>query len=268
MWVFCCGMRRSGSTLQYQLAARIVEEEGIGKRIEWVRPEDFPIIKEKYKDYKGLKIFKSHIYTPEIGAEFKNQNAVGVYIYRDIRDAFLSQKSKSKVNFSVMWVQNFLNSAIKNYYAWTSQPGMHVSKYEEVVDNLPLEVQRIATHLGITYEESKCNKIAEEYSLERQKERIGIATSDANLQHHKEATFDPNELLHANHISSGKVERWKREMLPWQTKLIENKTGDWLIKNGYSLNNADLGMFDWARAWSLQIAANLVKIFYYRNNVR
>ena len=67
MWIFCCGMRRSGSTLQYQLTARIVEEEGIGKRVEWVKPADFPVLREKYKDYEGLKVFKSHIYTSEIG---------------------------------------------------------------------------------------------------------------------------------------------------------------------------------------------------------
>lgn len=267
MWVFCCGMRRSGSTLQFQLTARIAEEEGVGKRIEWVKPEEFPVVREKYKNYKGLKVFKSHIYTPEIGTEFKNQNAMGVYIYRDIRDAFLSQKSKDKVSFSTMWMQNFLESAIKNYYEWTGLPRMLVSKYEDVMGDLPLEVQRIAAHLGIDYGEEKSRKIAEEYTLERQKDRIE-KSSDENLQHHQKATFDRKELLHVNHIYSGESERWRREMTPWQTTLIEKKTGKWLVQNGYALNEANLSSVDQARVWIMNLTDKLVKAAYYRNNAR
>ena len=113
MWVFCCGMRRSGSTLQYQLTARIAEEEAVGKRVEWVEPADFPVLRERYKDYNGLKVFKSHIYTPEMGEEFEKKNALGVYIYRDIRDAFVSQYTKNNIGFHTMWLQNFLEIAIE-----------------------------------------------------------------------------------------------------------------------------------------------------------
>ena len=108
MWVFCCGMMRSGSTLQFQLAARIAEETGLGKRIEWIKAQDFSLAREKYKNYKGLKIFKSHIYTEEMGREFSRNNAMGVYIYRDIRDAFLSQQTKDKANFATLISQDFL----------------------------------------------------------------------------------------------------------------------------------------------------------------
>ena len=46
MWVFCCGMQRSGSTLQYQIAARLVEQAGLGQRLEWVEPGRFPELRE------------------------------------------------------------------------------------------------------------------------------------------------------------------------------------------------------------------------------
>jgi hypothetical protein len=262
MWVFCCGMRRSGSTLQFQLAARIAEEAGIGKRIEWVQPSDFPIVREKYKDYPGLKVFKSHIYTPEIGVEFERKNAVGVYIYRDIRDAFLSQKIKDQDTFVTMWMQNFLEGAMDNFYKWTALSRMLVSKYEEVMPNLPREVWRIASHLGINYDESQCRQIADEYTLERQKERIARSPKD-RLQHHKQATFDATELLHVNHIYSGEIERWTKELSPWQISLIERKAGSWLTQNGYRLSENRLTFTEQIQASATDSVARMWKAVYY-----
>jgi hypothetical protein len=259
-------MRRSGSTLQYQLTARIVEEEGLGKRVEWVKPADFPIVKEKYKDYEGLKVFKSHIYTPEMGEEFYKKNALGVYIYRDIRDAFISQSSKNKISFNAMWLQNFLENAVENYDKWTSLPRVLVSKYEQVTADLPGEVQRIAAHIGLGYSEQKCRQIAKDYTLERQKERIAKSTQGDNLQEHNKIRFDSKELLHTNHILSGKEQRWKTELKPWQTALIQKKTGEWLIKNGYELSHEKLSAMDHVQMRVMERLSQLVKIVYYQKN--
>ena len=262
MWVFCCGMRRSGSTLQFQLAARIAEEAGVGKRIEWVQPSDFPIVREKYKDYPGLKVFKSHVYTPEMGAEFQRRNAMGVYIYRDIRDAFVSQKNKNGSTFIAMWMQNFLEGAMDNYYKWTGLPRMLISKYEDVMPDLTKEVQRIAHHLGVNYDESKSRQIADEYTLERQKERIA-ASPKARLQHYKQATFDSTELLHVNHISSGEIERWRTELAPWQISLIERNAGSWLTQNGYRLSGKELTYTEQIQASATNSFARVWKAVYY-----
>ena len=35
MIIFCAGMYRSGSTLQYQVASELVEKNKLGKRVEW-----------------------------------------------------------------------------------------------------------------------------------------------------------------------------------------------------------------------------------------
>lgn len=266
MWIFCCGMRRSGSTLQYQLTARIVEEEGIGRRVEWVKPSDFPILREKYKDYDGLKVFKSHIYTPEMGEEFFKKNALGVYIYRDIRDAFVSQFTKNNISFHTMWLQNFLESAVENYDKWTDLPGVLVSRYEQVIADLSIEVKRIATHIGLDYDENKCRKIADDYTLERQKERIATFSQKDNLQEHRKKRFDSKELLHPNHILSGKEERWRAELKPWQIALIEKRTGEWLVKNGYELSHDTLSTTDQVQMHIMESLRQLVKIIYYHNS--
>lgn len=36
MWVFCGGMLRSASTLQFQITSRLVTEAGIGQQIGWI----------------------------------------------------------------------------------------------------------------------------------------------------------------------------------------------------------------------------------------
>jgi hypothetical protein len=260
-------MRRSGSTLQFQLAARLAEDAGVGRRIEWVRPEDFPIVRDKYKGYSGLKVFKSHIHTPEMAVEFQQRNAMGVYIYRDIRDAFVSQKDKNRASFTAMWMQNFLESALKNYELWTSLPRVLVSKYEEVMGDLGREVGRVAAHLGIPCDEARSRKIAEEYTLERQKERIANSPR-GQLQQHDKTVFDSKELLHRNHISSGESERWRGELAPWQIALVEKRAGRWLVEHGYRLSAARLGPVDQSRVWLMHTAARFLRPIYYRNRTR
>ena len=165
-----------------------------------------------------------------------------------------------------MWLQNFLGSATDNYYKWTNLPGMLVSKYEHTIADISGEVQRIAAHLGIQYSEQKSRKLAEDYTLERQKERISNSSKMSNLQQHNKILFDSQELLHTNHILSGKEKRWKTELKPWQIALIENKTRVWLIKNGYELSNVNLSIIDNIKIKFMETLSHAVKAIYYQKD--
>lgn len=232
MWIFCCGMPRSGSTLQFQITAKLVEDSGLGKRIEWCEHFDFPKIREKYLEYRGWKVFKVHIPTNEMLAEFRKQNAMGVYIFRDLRDAMASNIRKKKVEsdpearkklikrWSINWVEY--------YNTWVGFPEVLVSKYEQVVSNLAGEVKRIAGHLGISLKESEYIKIASEFTLSKQVARIEELNKDG-------VPCDPRSLLHINHIHSGEIGGWKIFLTHEEVLLIERLTKDWLLKNDYKL---------------------------------
>ena len=79
MWLFCCGMQRSGSTVQFQITTDLVETAGLGQRVNWVRPKNFPALQEKYNDRKEWLVFKNHTLTPAMAAEFTRGNAKGIF---------------------------------------------------------------------------------------------------------------------------------------------------------------------------------------------
>lgn len=238
MWIFCGGMTRSGSTLQFQLAAHLVEQAGRGTRVEWASPEDFPALRKKYEDDPGWKVWKTHSCTDDVLAEFRAQNAKGVYVFRDVRDVVLSNMRKQDVGFDKLWQQGVLDAILGNFDRWTSLAGVLVSRYEEMVADVPAEVGRIAAHLGIAVSADETERIASQYTVDRQRDRIREAETAGTLSRMQQGgdVFDPESNLHLNHFFSGHSGEWKTALTPEQVALIEDRAGDWLVANGYSLS--------------------------------
>ena len=165
-------MYRSGSTLQFQITAAIVENAGLGKRIEWVKPKRFKEIRKKYANYDDLKVFKSHVCTDAMVSEFINHDAMGIYVFRDLRDVVVSMMQKESKTFNEIWNSGFLEICLVNFQRWTNLPRVLLSKYEEIIKDLPGEVKRISNHLGIFMDKSKFNQIALDYSIDKQQTRI------------------------------------------------------------------------------------------------
>ena len=236
MWIFCCGMQRSGSTLQFQITSRLVEDAGLGKRVEWTKPDRFNKLRKKYATDEGWKVFKNHNCTEKMEKEFRRQNAMGVYSYRDLRDVYVSTMRKNNVTFEQLWQVKFLEQCLRQYQQWTALPQVLTSKYETMMIDLPGEVARIAAHLGIAVDLEKCRQIAVEHDIEHQKERIEDAKRAGRLKHgYANAYFDPDTNLHTNHIYSGAVGGWQGVLTEEQVGKIEALAGDWLVARGYAL---------------------------------
>jgi Sulfotransferase domain len=231
MWIFCGGMYRSGSTVQFQITADLVEKFGIGKRIEWDNLHDFKKLKNKYNRYQKLKIFKTHVCSDDIAHEFHNFKAKGVYIFRDIRDVFVSSMKKNSRSFKELWEQNFLEHCLDEFQKWINMPRILISKYEDVIDDLTMEVKRIADHIEIKINHIVAEEIASNYSIEKQLERVKKINKISN-----KTIFDPISLLHNNHIFSGKTRQWESELTREDILLIEKQSNIWLKKNGYELS--------------------------------
>ena len=237
MWIVCCGMKRSGSTLQYQLTSHLVESTGRGVRVGW--SEKFTDTLAAHGQVQGWKVYKNHNYAPEIAAEFNAGRAKGIYIYRDLRDVFVSFMHKQDASFERLWQRDILREIVANDEKWMTLPDMLVSRYEVMMQDVPDEVTRIASHLGLHVTPEYAQSVADEYSVERQTERIG-SFKDAQVLDHKIA-FDKHSLLHDNHISEakGQVSQWRTVLTPAQTALIEERYGAWLVAHNYALQGDD-----------------------------
>jgi hypothetical protein len=233
MWVLACGMIRSGSTLQYQIAAELVERHGIGQRIEYASEEDFPILAARYRGVPGHKVFKAHICTPELEQLCSEGDAVALYSYRDLRDVALSASRKFGISLEDLLERGWLDQAIADGKRWRAQPRVLVSRYEEVVMNLTLEVERTAQFLELQTTRSQAEQIAVSLSIDQQRERIRVAMPEAARA--ARATlleFDPHSLLHHNHIHEGEVGGW-RTLSPDEQLRLAERYGWWLTAEGY-----------------------------------
>ena len=246
MWIFCGGMPRSGSTLQFQLTAHLVERAELGARVEWVPPPEFPRLREKYVGHRGWKVFKTHVCTPEVLAEFATGNAKGVYVFRDVRDAVASRMRKGNESFDRLCEDKFLDRMLTAFDRWTGVEAVLVSRYDEMVADVAGEVGRIAAHLGLTVGRGECELVAAEYTVARQRERIREAETSGRLQQIADGriSYDPVSNLHLDHIRSGQGGEWRSMLTREEVAMIEDRAGEWLVANGYALT---LGR--WQRAW-------------------
>lgn len=235
MWIFCGGMRRSGSTLQFQLTAHLVEQAGRGARVGPATPDEFPRLRAEYAERPGWKVFKTHRRTDEMLAELEKGSARGVYVYRDVRDVIVSRINRSGRSFERIWRES-LDSVLESFEQWTSLDAVLVSRYEDMVADVAGEVRRIGAHLDIAVTLEESQEIAAQYTPARQLERIRQAKETGLVERSARVAFDPVSNLHANHISSGQSEQWSTALSRRQLALVEGRAEGWLIAHGYRLS--------------------------------
>ncbi|MGH2412213.1 MAG: sulfotransferase domain-containing protein [Microcystaceae cyanobacterium] len=235
MLVVCCGMMRSGSTLQYQIAVSIVEKAGKGSGLGEIRQVSCSEL-EKNNIKNEIQVVKVHKFEYLKGAKeaIEQGKAVGLYSFRDIRDVTVSLMVMRKTDFDRLIFHNpEIQQCLKDFYAWTSIRGMMISQYEVIVNNLTEEVLKIANHLKVDLSVEDAQAIANEYSIKKQRVRIKTwkERSGKNTR-----THEPKTLLHYNHINSGQSQQWVNALTPLQIAYLENMAGDWLQMQGYSLS--------------------------------
>jgi len=237
-YVFCAGMHRSGSSVQFQITSDLLESRKIGER----KPNSHgePAAKENWwwacKMHEGVR-----------GSSLmqKHPTAVAVYCYRDVRNVVVSYLRlmstesngtffvKDSPNFEKLMEENFIQRVLNNYKLWTGfGDRCWVSQYENFTPNLADEVRGIARHLKLTLAEGEADEVAARYSVSEQKKRMeqirGLHANDKSVAKKlHEATR-----LHPNHIRS-EVTDFRTELTAYQISEIESVAGDWLAARGY-----------------------------------
>jgi len=241
MWVFCGGMKRSGSTLQYQIASQLVEQSGVGIRIKWFPSSQFPALRDQYAGIHCHKVFKSHDCTAEIAREISENGALGFHIYRDLRDVIASQMQMSRVTFDQLWSAGFLHECVDNCVRWLALPRVISMRYEDIIRDLPRLVHSIAAHLSLSMDPEQCARVAADFDLARQRRRIEESNRKQRLERAaaigSDLLFDPHSLLHANHIQTGLCGAWREILTPEESLGVEERFGDWMRRHGYNVGN-------------------------------
>lgn len=91
MWLIACGMNRSGSTLQYQIAVKVAQTQQNTQLVGWVATTQTAKVLGKAKDDTNTwYLAKLHDYDQEVDTFWNRLNPKALYIYRDIRDVVVS----------------------------------------------------------------------------------------------------------------------------------------------------------------------------------
>jgi len=233
--VLCAGMIRSGSTLQFQLAAAIVEAAGAGERLPWEPEVELERTLEVIRDEPGLRVVKAHICTPGLAA-WAGGGAPVLYVHRDLREVAASLMRKLRIGIDELLARRWLDGAIAAYAAWTSMPNVLVRRYAELVEDPAAEAVRIhgflASWLGDRrLAEPQLREIGLDHDLTRQRQRVANLVARHGRQPDPgELLFDPRELLHHDHFGA---QEDRERASPEVRAELSGRFRDWLRAAGY-----------------------------------
>lgn len=236
MWVFCCGMNRSGSTLQYQLTVALVEYTGMGRGLGFVTPCQFNTIYHDTESSDGLLVVKCHEYFETARILLVNEKAKALCIHRDIRDVAVSYMKFREVSFWPMLARGILEDTLRNNRLWRSTENCFVTRYEDMQADLAGEVKRIASFLNVSISDHGATRIAAEHSLERNKQRLGKETAQQVVPAVSSAGYNVKTLMFPNHISSGAIGQWKHALSNFQIAVMEYVAEEWMQASGYQFS--------------------------------
>ena len=114
-------------------------------------------------------------------------------------------------------------------------------------------VAEIAAHLGIDLNDEGAHAIADAMSREANRRRIDslndrLRSEGTELVPQDLSLYDPNSLLHWNHIRDGRSGAWREAFSPDQCRTLAKVCGPWLIDRGYEADDAWAGGAVGARA--------------------
>lgn len=238
MWVLCCGMHRSGSTLQYQIATKVAQFHPNADIVGWVSPAETADVLGNATDSAGeLHIAKLHNYDPAVDAFWKRVQPKAIYIYRDLRDVVVSTMKMENWAFYSLELLTRFDDILQNDRSWTQKSGIMISRYEDVMaeGGLAAEVKRIAEYMEISLTEAEIAEIAQAVSLKENKRSIEQFDYENKGVQYPNTLFNPQSLFHNNHIRSGASEQWREELSAEEIAAVEIYSGSWLQERGYQL---------------------------------
>lgn len=235
MWFICCGMRRSASTLHYNIVKRVLPD---AVDIGWIIHQKFEEIFFEVNDPKKSFILKCHPHLPSRSDVARNLfdhgQAAGIYTYRDIRDVIASLKRLRPTMYTdrdsidgLAMMYGDTRSIIHEDRLWRNEKNMMISRYETMMKNLEVE---IACLLKFLYKKGEVNALsyypsvlANEFSIDAMRERAPKDKWD------KETTMWPN------HVGTGEVGQWKKALTSEEIDIVMKHGKQWLIDRGYEI---------------------------------
>lgn len=218
------GLYRSGSTWQYNVIQQLLERCVAGRGLGLYDPDGLRKAMLDTVKHQCHCVVKIHSYIEGVQYLLRNDVAKLVYIYRDLRDVYMSlQKYQGHTEYFESGGR--IRYDLRGYYKMRSEPNTFFQRYEDMMGDPLAATRQLATFLGLKVDPDVVRQIA------------GIcSTSQARLiaEHQHEGQHDPRTLVYHNHVSATEGRStWREELDPAIAEELTVRFKDWLQHAGY-----------------------------------
>ncbi len=268
MDLFCCGMYRSCSTWQYEVAMEVLAhaENRKVQPLGYLTGPEYARIERAHRFDGLVRVFKGHEGHPSYTRAMFRGKAYGLYAHRDIRDVIFSLMHKRNQTFQEIVRTGMIHQILVNDRFWRAHPQVLVQKYDEIMASPADAVSEIAEFLRVEISRDIALQISDYYSREANIHRIAmlrgmLTEKGTDLSDTENAQlYDPSTLLHWNHIRP-QAESWQQKANAEERLIMQRMLGLWLDENGYAqddltdLKSAHLT----GKSWRLDTAQGLLR---------
>ncbi len=240
MLAVCCGMIRSGSTLQYNLVRNLVEATNSGKGMGFIVD---PLLDHRLRGWSqdhGWHVVKMHGLAHWMLEEQARQSIRFFFSHRDLRDVAASAKRKFGWPSHEIWRN--VDAAIDVQRCLQTIPEAQIHRYADLVADPAKPLAAIAESLGLTLSDAVKSNIVSACCLDTAQQvqeaiRHTMSAKGMSLSKADNAViYDQTTLLHHNHISSsnGRDDSWQDDLTENDLQVINQRYGHWLQNEGYA----------------------------------
>lgn len=246
MIILCAGMFRSGSTWQYQVALELASRLGQPVTAHGcLHPGVLAQFVSSPESQRETHVIKIHDVDDSLTCLTRRDDLRVLYSYRDIRDVVFSLMHKTASSFEqVVQDERYIERCLAADAFWSGLPADVVQRYERWLDDPIPDIVLLGAAIGIALTEDERVGLIERYGMSAQKARVEAIARQfqdqgVDISKPEHATlFDPESLLHWNHIRNGDIGGWRTLATPEQREVLRDKCGEWLIARGYEADHA------------------------------
>lgn len=250
MLVICCGMPRSGSTLQFNIVWKVLSISRTGDKLEWRPANEWRADDAELRAAaSGEKFYalKTHHPTAELKDIAQHSGAKLVYCHRDLRDVVHSMKVK--FDFSTLRAIQRVSESLeveKWLHEFAADGGSVLAQdYARLLHDLPGSVREVEQFFGIRLSDADRDAIVAELSIDNAyKESRAKTVRFEHLRRRvgrllgRRPVFANEALmLHPRHVSEhkGQIGVWRDNLSARELSEIENAFGE-RLSQGFELH--------------------------------
>ncbi|MGB0370597.1 MAG: sulfotransferase domain-containing protein [Opitutales bacterium] len=271
MLVICSGMKRSGSTWQFNAVSRLLE---ISKTVEiqgFLPDDEMELRVEELSKWANdpdtFHIVKTHAMFDSRKHGIAPEKVLTTYTYRDIRDAAVSIKRQFGADGQRLL--DILDGSVEMFFWMRDLPNSILQRYEDFTVDPTTAVRQLADFMSLDADPGTVARVVDACSIESMKKiadgeakslkkqlfhmiwhinrkfpvkkmlfKIGFSENLWIKLRQKANPYDSKTLLRPGHVSDSKgaSETWRDKLSADEIQTIESRFKNWFDSTEYALS--------------------------------